>query len=82
VRRFLRDMEDDWSELVIEPIELTTHGDVVVVTGRVTGTGRTSGVSIDFLAGVVVELHEGLVVGIRSYNEPEEARRAAGLQPE
>jgi ketosteroid isomerase-like protein len=82
VRRFVRDMEDDWQALMIEPAEMVAHGDVVVVTGQVKGTGRTSGVAIDFVAGVVVELRDELVFRIRSYNDPDEARRAAGTQPE
>jgi ketosteroid isomerase-like protein len=79
VRRFLRDMDDDWSAFTIEPVELTAHDDVVVATGHVAGTGRGSGVDIDFLAGFVFELRDELILRIKSYNDPADAREAAGL---
>jgi ketosteroid isomerase-like protein len=79
VRRFLHDMDDDWSAFTIEPVDLTQHGDLVVVMGQVTGTGRGSGVHIDFLAGFVFELRDELIVRIKSYSEPSEAREAAGV---
>jgi ketosteroid isomerase-like protein len=78
VRRFLRDMDEDWSAFTIEPVELTAHGDAVVATGHVAGTGRGSGVDIDLLGGFVFELRDGLLWRVRSYNDPAAAREAAG----
>jgi uncharacterized protein len=79
VRRFVRDMDEDWSAFTIEPVELTQTGDVVMVTGHVTGTGRGSGVAVDFLGGFVFELRDELIVRITSYSDPAAARDAAGL---
>ena len=79
VRRFVRDMDEDWSAFTIEPVELTQHGDIVRVTGHVTGTGRGSGVDVDFLGGFVFELRDELIVRIKSYSDPAAARDAAGL---
>ena len=38
----------------------------MVAIGHVTGTGRGSGVQVDFLAGFVFELRDGLIVRIKS----------------
>jgi ketosteroid isomerase-like protein len=76
VRRFLRDMDEDWSAFRIDPIEMTEHGNSVLSIGRVRGTGRGSGVDIDFVAGFVFELEDGLVKRLMSYNDPDDARRA------
>jgi ketosteroid isomerase-like protein len=81
VRRFVRDMEEDWSRFSIVPEELTQAGDTVFVLGHVTGTGRGSGVDVDFLAGFVFELRDGLIMRIKSYSDPAAAREAAGLDP-
>ena len=51
----------------------------VMVTGHVTGTGRGSGVDVDFLGGFVFELRDELIVRITSYSDPAAARDAAGL---
>ena len=69
----------DWSAFAIEPVELTQTGDVVMVTGHVTGTGRGSGVDVDFLGGFVFELRDELILRITSYSDPAAARDAAGL---
>ena len=52
----------------------------MVVIGHVTGTGRGSGVHVDFLAGFVFELRDGLILRIKSYSDPAAAREAAGLE--
>lgn len=79
VRSFVRDMDEDWSSFRIDPVELTEHGELVIVSGRVTGTGRGSGVDVDFVGGFVFELRDGLIHGLRSYDDPESARSAAGI---
>jgi ketosteroid isomerase-like protein len=80
VRRFVRDMDEDWDGFTIEPVELTARGDLVVVLGRVRGTGRGSGVEVDFVGGFVFELRDELIQRITSYSDPAVAREAAGLE--
>jgi ketosteroid isomerase-like protein len=77
VRRFLRDMDEDWSAFTIEPVELSRRGDLVVASGHVAGTGRGSGVNIDFVGGFLFELRDELIVRVQSYNEPAEAQAGA-----
>jgi ketosteroid isomerase-like protein len=79
VRRFVRDMEEDWETFTIEPVDLTARGDVVMVTGHVTGRSRATGLEMDFMGGFVFELRDELIQRIRSFSDPAQAREAAGL---
>jgi ketosteroid isomerase-like protein len=70
VRRFMHDMDQDWAEFRIEPVEFHDRGDVVGMVGRVTGAGHGSGVEIDALAGFVFEVHNGLITKLVSHSDP------------
>ncbi|MEA2331071.1 MAG: SnoaL-like domain [Thermoleophilaceae bacterium] len=76
VRRFVRDMDEDWDEFRIEPVEFHEAGDLVVVIGRVKAVGGGSGVNIDSLAGFVLEVHGGLITRLTSHSDPEAALEA------
>jgi ketosteroid isomerase-like protein len=82
VRRFVRDMEEDWSEFQIVPDELEEHGDRVLVIGRVHALGRGSSVNIDSVAGFLCDLRDGRIIGVMSHSDPEAARRALGGRSE
>jgi ketosteroid isomerase-like protein len=77
VRRFLGDMDEDWSQFRIDPVELHELGDRVVAIGRVRALGRGSGVDVDSVAGFVVELRDGQIIRVTSHSDPEAALRAA-----
>jgi ketosteroid isomerase-like protein len=79
VRRFLRDMTEDWTSYRVEPIGFREGGDRVVVTGRVGATGRSGGMDMEFTAGFILELRDGRIVRVRSYDDPAAALAAAGL---
>ncbi|MBN1528405.1 MAG: nuclear transport factor 2 family protein [Thermoleophilaceae bacterium] len=79
VRRFVRDMGEDWETFTIDPVELTARDDLVVVTGHVNGRSSATGVEIDFIGGFVFELRDELIMRIMSYSDPADAREAAGL---
>ena len=80
VRRFVRDMDEDWETFTIDPVELTARDDVVVAMGHVTGRSRETGLEMDFMAGFVFQLRDDLIQRIRSYSDPAEAREAAGIE--
>jgi ketosteroid isomerase-like protein len=77
VRRFLGDMDEDWSQFRIDPVELHELGDRVVAIGRIRALGRGSGVDVDSVAGFVVELRDGQIIRVTSHSDPEAALRAA-----
>ncbi len=79
IRRFLRDVEEDWAGFRITLLQFGEGGDRVVATGRVSGTGRASGVAVDFVAGVVFEFRGDLIAKVRSYSDPDAAVAASGL---
>ncbi len=79
VRRFVADMDEDWTEFRIEPIEFRETGDQVVAIGQVTGQGSGSGVNIDFVGGFVFGMRDGLITHITSYSEPRDALASVGL---
>ena len=78
VRRFVRDMDEDWEAFRIDPLEFHEHGERVVVIGHVGALGR-SGVEIDSVAGFVFELHQGRIRHINSHSDPKAALAAVGL---
>ena len=80
IRQFMRDMDEDWTGFKIAPQLVGQSDDRVVVTGRVTGSGRASGVDLDLVAGFVFEFRGDLIAHIRSYSDPDEAVRASGLE--
>ncbi len=79
IRRFLHDMDDDWSEFQMTPLQFHAQGNRVVATARISATGRGSGAHIDFVAGFHFELRDDLIARITSYSDAAEALKAAGL---
>jgi ketosteroid isomerase-like protein len=73
IRRCIADLQEDWSEIRIDPLELHEAGDFVVVIGQVHGRGRGSGVELDAVAGFTVEYRDGVPFRLTSYSDPEAA---------
>ena len=80
LRRFVRDVDDDWSRFRIDPLSYWSEEDRVMVSGRVRATGGASGVDVDFVAGFVLDFREELIAEMRSYSDPEAAFAASGLK--
>jgi ketosteroid isomerase-like protein len=78
-RRFMRSFLAEWDDFTSEAVEMTDHGDRVLVTERQRGTGRGSGIEIDQLFYVVWTFRDGLAVKVRWDSDLAEAREAAGL---
>jgi ketosteroid isomerase-like protein len=81
VRRFLDDMEEDWREFTVEPLELHELDERAMAVGRVRALGRGSGVDIDSVAGFIFELRHGKILRVTSHSDPEAALRAARRPP-
>jgi ketosteroid isomerase-like protein len=73
IRRCIRDLQEDWSEIAIDPVEVHEAGESVAVVGQVHGRGRASGVELDALAGFTVEFSEGLPFRLTSHSDPQAA---------
>jgi ketosteroid isomerase-like protein len=73
IRRCLADLQEDWSEIRVKPLELHEAGDFVVVIGQVHGRGRRSGVELDTVAGFTVEYRDGVPFRLTSYSDPDAA---------
>ena len=78
VRQFVSDMDEDWEEFLLDPLEFHDRDERVVVIARVTALGQ-SGVEIDSVAGFLFELQQGRIRRIVSYSDPAAALEAAGL---
>jgi ketosteroid isomerase-like protein len=79
VRRFVRDMDEDWEAYRIEPLEFHEHGERIAVTGRVRARGRGGSVDIDLLAGFAFEVRSGRVRRLTSHSNPAAALEDVGL---
>ena len=79
VRRFVRDMDEDWAAFGTDPLEFHDRGERIAVSGRVRARGRGGSVDIDLLAGFAFELRSGRVMRLTSHSNPEGALDAVGL---
>ena len=79
VRRFVRDMDEDWAAFGIDPLEFHDRGERIAVIGRVRARGRGGSVDIDLLAGFAFELRSGRIMRLTSHSNPEGALEAVGL---
>lgn len=79
VRQWFEDWGAAWAEWSFRPLEFIDAGDHVVVLGRVTATGRDSGVKVDRQDGIVYEIRDGKIVRLDYFNSRDQALEAAGL---
>jgi ketosteroid isomerase-like protein len=77
----LRSYREDWAqslgELTYELDEAVDNDDVVVVIGKVCGTGAGSGAKVEVPLALVVRFRGEEVVTVEEYLDPQEALRAA-----
>ena len=80
IRKFMRTWTEDFEDWSFEIERLiAAPDDRVVVLSRQWGTGKGSGVPVEWHLGQVWELEDGRVTRIRNFLEPAEALEAAGL---
>ena len=77
VKRWLADIGEMFEGLRIEPSEFVELGDKVVVVSRMSGRGRGSSAAVEQPLVSVWTFREGRVVRLESFQEREEALRAA-----
>jgi ketosteroid isomerase-like protein len=80
LRELLADFDQDWEYVQMAPEDFRGADDTVVVLGRLQARARASGVDLDVPMGFVWTLREGRVVGGRTFSDPADAMRAAGLE--
>jgi ketosteroid isomerase-like protein len=76
VRRWLVDLEDEWSEWRVELESFETFGDRILSTGRVLARARSTGIEAEVPASWVLTVREGAIVRMESYGDVAEARAA------
>jgi ketosteroid isomerase-like protein len=78
VRASLARWKGEWDDYKLSAEEFADRGDRVVVTVRVGGRGRASGVEIDARFYDVYTLHDGKIVRMDQFAERSEAFEAVG----
>jgi ketosteroid isomerase-like protein len=79
VRRFWGEFVSAWESYRVEPLRFDDAGDLVAVVVRI--VGRTHELEVDETRSSLLTVHDGRVVRVESFADPEGARAAAGLPP-
>jgi ketosteroid isomerase-like protein len=79
LRRMLHDVDVAWERLRSEPIDISVHGEIVVMTYRLSGRGRTSGADIEGQLVWLIEFRGEKVMRVREFTERAAALQAAGI---
>jgi ketosteroid isomerase-like protein len=78
LRRWFRDLHQEWDEFETRVGELEEHGDLVLCTIQIHARGRASGVVIDAELYHVIEMREGLIARLLAFRDRESAVQALG----
>jgi ketosteroid isomerase-like protein len=73
VRRWMSELEDEWSEWRVELDDLRVSGDCVLTLGRIVARGRDTGVEATLPAGFVSRFRGERITRFESYGDPEDA---------
>ena len=79
VRRFWGEFLSTWESYKVEPLSFHDAGDQVAVVVHI--VGRTHELEVEETRSSLLSLHDGRVVRVQSFADPEGAREAAGLPP-
>jgi ketosteroid isomerase-like protein len=81
VRRYLREIDEQFDEWTMEIEDWRDAGDCVVALGHIRLHGRRSGVAFDQPVGILFEIRAGQLLRFETFlDEPAEALEAAGLR--
>jgi ketosteroid isomerase-like protein len=81
VRRYLREIDEQFDEWTMEIADWREAGDCVAALGHVRLHGRRSGVAFDQPVGILFEIRGGQLLRFETFlDEPAAALKAAGLQ--
>jgi ketosteroid isomerase-like protein len=78
VRRFMADIDEDWSERHIEVEEIRELEDAVLVLGSFRAVGR-SGTEVRFPVAWHSQIRDGKLTRLTAYSDTDAALRALGL---
>ena len=80
VRRYLREIDEQFDEWTMAIDDWRDAGDCVAALGHVSFRGRRSGVAFDQPVGILFEIRDGQLRRFETFlDEPAEALKAAGL---
>jgi ketosteroid isomerase-like protein len=80
VRRYLREIDEQFDEWTMAIEDWRAAGDYVVALGHVRLHGRRSGVAFDQSVGILLEIREGQLRRFETFlDEPADALKAGGL---
>jgi ketosteroid isomerase-like protein len=79
VQRYIESFANYWEEIRFEPLEYIDAGDRVVVTARLVGLGKHSGVAVERTWFYVWTVKNGKALRMDGYADRTEALEAAGL---
>ena len=80
VRSYFADLEETFGEIRMEVEAIEEHGDWVVGTLRLIGTGKASGADIEWEVWQAARVQDGLFVETVSERTEQQALAAAGLE--
>jgi ketosteroid isomerase-like protein len=78
LRQYFRDVAAVWEELRLTPREFRSHGDLILVTGKVAARSRTRTVSGS--TGWIWRVHDGKVTYVRVYASAADAFAALEVE--
>ena len=79
LRRFMADMDEDWSERAIDIAEVRDAGDRLLVLGDFHGTGRASSAEVRYPVAWLCHMHDGKLARMVAYTDQQEAIADVGL---
>jgi ketosteroid isomerase-like protein len=78
---WMRTLQSEWETFTVSLAEvIRDDGDVMVVSERLAGRGRESGIEVEMLVFSAYWSEGGRIVKRRSYRTPEDALAAAGVE--
>jgi ketosteroid isomerase-like protein len=81
LEEWMRTLRSEWETFTVSLGEvIRDDGDVMVITERLAGRGRESGIEVEMLVFSVYWSEGGKIVKRRSYRSSEEALAAAGVE--
>jgi ketosteroid isomerase-like protein len=81
VRRYLREIDEQFDEWTMEIEDWRDAGDCVAALGHIRLHGRRSGVAFDQPVGILFEIRAGQLLRFETFlDDPAEALEAAGLR--
>jgi uncharacterized protein len=79
LRRYFETFQEAMDEIRFEPEQFWDHGEMVVVSARVTAKGRQTAIPVEQQLALLCTIRDGKALRVRAYAALSEALEAAGL---